>query len=192
MQNVRRQCWQQIVADVSAQFEALSAADKVWLEKRLIEIEALQRQLNDIFEAVEGTGHCAHCAGDCCARGHNHMTLVNLLQFIRHLEEPPAPDFDQSCPFLGPQGCLLPAGRRPYNCISFICDIIESVLPDNKLAEFYALEGKLRHHYLDIAGRYQGAAMTGLLLQQQRLQGRSFFTLKPASTDDVEGTFSCR
>ncbi len=120
------------------------------------------------------------------------MTLVNLLQFIHHQEEPPQPDFDQSCPFLGPRGCLLPASRRPYNCISFICDIIESALLENKLAEFYALEAGLRHLYLEIAGRYQGAAMTGVLLQQQRLQGHSFFTLKPASTEDVEGTCSCR
>lgn len=80
---------------------------------------------------------------------------------------------------MGAQGCRLTVSCRPYNCISFICDTIEdSLLPQQK-NHFYHLENQLRSIYRDFSEHYQGAAMTGLLLQQQRLDGQSFFAPRP-------------
>jgi hypothetical protein len=188
----RQQLWQQIVTEVQDQYQNLGQDEKNWLIPRLETIADLQRQLNNLFEKAGGKGHCRECAGGCCHAGHNHMTLVNLLQYVYHQQPLPAADFQQSCPFLGAEGCLLPVSRRPYNCISFNCDIIESSLSCADLNQFYRLEGELRQLYLAVARRYAGAAMTGLLLQYERLRERSFFYLLPAPMpkdechDDIE------
>ncbi|NOY14485.1 MAG: hypothetical protein GXP51_12750 [Deltaproteobacteria bacterium] len=76
--------------------------------------------------------------------------------------------------FLGDQGCLLPVIRRPYSCISFVCDIVESSLTAVQVSEFYALEQQLRRLYLEFAERYTGGGMSGLLLPEERLAGGSF------------------
>ena len=180
MHHHRQQMWTQIVTAAQDQYQHLGQDEKNWLEPRLRKIADLQQRLNRLFVAATGEQHCCDCAGGCCHAGHNHMTLINLLQYFFRQEQLPAADFQQSCPFLGANGCLLPASRRPYNCISFICDIIENSLPAADLKQFYQLEGELRQLYLAVAQRYAGAAMTGLLLQSARLQGRSFFYLLAA------------
>ncbi len=192
MHHQRQQLWQQIVSEVQDQYQTLGQDEKHWLGSRLHLIAYLQGRLNTLFARADGEQHCRECAGGCCHAGHNHMTLVTLLQYVCRQEPLPAADFQQSCPFLGAQGCLLPASRRPYNCISFNCDIIESCLSAAELRQFYRFEGELRQLYLAVARRYAGAAMTGLLLQYGRLQGRSFFHLltapmpKDVCHDDIE------
>ncbi|MBD1400626.1 hypothetical protein [Pelovirga terrestris] len=192
MHHHRQQLWQQIVTEVQEHYQNLGQDEKDWLSPKLSAIADLQGRLNDLFVTADGEHHCRACAGGCCHAGHNHMTLVNLLHYVARQQPLPAPDFRQSCPFLGAQGCLLPPSRRPYNCISFNCDIIESCWSDADLKQFYRIESELRRHYLTLARRYAGAAMTGLLLQYARLQGRSFFYLLPATKpkdlchDDLE------
>lgn len=185
------QRWQQLVAAVTIQYQCLPNSDKQWISERLTQIGPLQKQLNAFFEAGGGSKHCTRCAGECCARGHNHMTLANLLGYLQRGEEPPLPDFQQDCPFLGVEGCCLPVSRRPYTCVSFICDMIESNLTVAQQAHFYQLEQRLRGVYLELSERYQGASMTGLLLQQQRLNGKSFFTPKLTSDARIEGRGPC-
>lgn len=104
------------------------------------------------------------------------MTLANLLGYLEARQGPPGADFSATCPFLGPRGCRLEVGLRPYNCVSFICDTIEAALRPEQLERFYRLERLLRRHYQEFAARYSGAGLTGLLLQQQRLAGRPFLT----------------
>jgi hypothetical protein len=83
-------------------------------------------------------------------------------------------DFSASCPLLGSTGCALPAERRPYNCISFLCDRIEGQLQAHEVETFYALERELRDLYLLFAERYAGGSMAGLLLAARRLRGAPF------------------
>lgn len=181
MDNKRTSRWQQIVAQAAAEYRLLPSSEKEWINERLDQIQQLQTNLQQLFDNADGTEHCRDCAGDCCAHGHHHMTLVNLLGFLRANVIPPDADFTQTCPFLSWKGCLLPVAQRPYNCISFICDKIEAGLKADELARFYQLEKQLRALYHEFSERYLGAAMTGLLLQDQRLAGRSFFTLKKTS-----------
>ncbi|MFO7576390.1 MAG: hypothetical protein R6W66_01550 [Pelovirga sp.] len=188
MQDSRRRRWQTIVSRVAAEYQLLPAAEKQWISVHLADMAQRQRQLEELFVAAGGPQACSDCAGGCCAHGHNHMTLANLLQFVQREQQPPVPDFTRDCPFLGPSGCLLAVGSRPYNCISFICDIIESGLAPAQLQRFYQLEQQLRRDYLAFAARYQGAAMTGLLLQDLRLNGQSFFTLRPVPEPGAEGS----
>ena len=175
MNLTRAQRWSLIVDQVTAEYQALSAAERHWIRCRLRRIARLQRALEELFRVASGAELCRCCRGQCCAHGHNHMTLVNLLGCLDSGRLPP-PDFSLVCPFLGSRGCRLESDVRPYNCISFICDTIENALRPEQLDRFYRIERLLRRHYQKFAERFPGGGMTGLLLQEQRLDGRPFLS----------------
>ncbi len=179
----RQRRWQRLVAQVEREYRALGAAERDWIAARLQQIADLQSQLQQLFRYGGGEQACGLCSGDCCAKGHNHMTLVNLLGYLQQGQLPPQTDFAATCPYLGPRGCRLSVERRPYNCISFICDKIENRLAAAEVERYYQLEQRLRRLYQEFAERYAGGALTGLLLQEQRLGGRGFLRRKskPAS-----------
>ncbi len=174
--------WQQIVAAVTREYGQLSGPEKEWIATSLGEIEGLQQQLDALFVAAAGDDLCARCRGACCGCGHNHMTLVNLLSCLQR-DDLPQPDFTRGCPFMGDCGCLLRAGSRPFNCVTFICDTIEEQMSLGQCDLFYSLERQLRTLYRAFTERYRGAAMTGLLLHYRRLRGDSFFSMK----SDIKG-----
>jgi hypothetical protein len=178
LQPSRTERWQLILQQVTAAYRDLAEDEKNWICRQLQLIETLQQQLELLFQLAGGAQVCSGCQGDCCAKGHNHMTLANLLSFLQTDRLPPRADFSRTCPFLGRQGCLLPPASRPYNCISFVCDTIENALKPADLVEFYHLERLLRSYYLEFAARYRGAGMTGVLLQQEQLPGSAFLERK--------------
>jgi len=180
---LRSQLWEQLIEQIELEYQQLPAAEKSWIAEQLQRIEALQRQLNLLFVESQGHQACATCLGGCCALGHNHMTLANLLAYLQSGERPPGADFSRTCPFLADAGCLLPDSRRPYNCISFVCDRIEENLIQEELERFYDLERQLRALYQQFAERYAGAALTGLLIQAQRLGNRAYFRRKLTGVD---------
>lgn len=180
----RQQRWQRIVVQVAEEYRNLPASEQQWLADRLQQIADLQGRLNRMFEEGDGLQVCTACNGECCVKGHNHMTLANLLAFVSAGELPPTADFSRTCPFLGDFGCLIGAERRPYNCISFVCDTIENSLTSEQIEEFYSLEGQLRSTYLEFVERYAGGGLTGLLLQSQRLGGSPFMELRPGRSDN--------
>lgn len=177
METVRQHLWMAIIAKVGEEYAALSEEEKHWIAQQLRQIEQLQQQLHQLVTTAGGTEYCRLCRGECCAHGHNHLTLANLLSFLARDESPPRPDFSQTCPFLGPRGCQLTIECRPYNCVTFICDRIEDSLTPRERTHFYALDRRLRALYRAFAQRYDGATATGLLIREQRLPGGSYFAL---------------
>ena len=178
MSEKRDQLWNELSSRIFDDFSQLPESERQWIAERLPRIESLQRQLDHLFSSGDGENACRLCQGSCCAQGHNHMTLVNLLGFALKETIPPSADFSRTCPFLGLQGCVLPVESRPYNCVTFICDRIETVLTDAEKERFYRIDRELRECYQEFSNRYSGAAMTGLLIREQRYSGQSFFNLK--------------
>lgn len=178
MNNQRSQLWKSVVSRLMSEYKTLSSSEHEWINRRLDRIDAVQRELDQLFCAAEGEGICHQCQGGCCAKGHNHMTLANLLSFARHDVLPPDADFERTCPFLGSYGCELSVTSRPYNCITFICDSIEQALDEERKQRFYDLDRVLRSLYLEFSQRYQGGAMTGLLIQEDRYPGQPLLDLK--------------
>lgn len=156
----------------------LSQFERSWIAARLEQVERLQNRLDTLFQKAEGSATCAVCAGACCARGHNHAGLVNVLMFLQRGMAPPPVNFDNTCPWLSEKGCILNPGSRPYSCITFLCDKLEDHLGRAEVAEFYRLDRELRGLYHQFAERYAGGGMVGLLLQAERLAGDPL--LKPA------------
>ncbi len=180
MHKERSRRWQQIIKQVEAEYRLLPVSEQAWIAQQLQQLETVQQRLQQLFEAGNGKQACRDCLGECCAKGHNHMSLANLLGFLQRGERPPEPDFSQTCPFLGGQGCVLAVADRPYNCITFVCDIIENSLTSAQVAEFYSLERQLRSLYQNFAERYVGAGLSGLLLQSERIIGQAFLDRKTA------------
>ena len=97
------------------------------------------------------------------------MTLTNLFAYLLEDEDPPTPDFRRTCPYLGDQGCLLPASRRPYNCITFFCETLEEQLGAKDCERLRSLDRRLRNEYLQVAARYPTASLRGLWIALQRV-----------------------
>ncbi len=170
-------CWKSYLASVSAEYAQLPADERSWIDRELARIAVLQQQLDDLFRQGNGPAVCRSCLGACCDCGKNHFSLVNLLGFLSAGELPPEADFTLPCPFLGPSGCRLEVSRRPFNCITFICEGILDPLGEAGYDAFHELEGQLRHCYLKFDQRYAGSSLRGLLIRGESLAGRPF--LKP-------------
>ncbi len=174
LQSERRQNWQQLVTQVRDEFGQLDVSEKKWIEATCSQISRLQKQLDQLFRQADGLTQCRDCRGECCALGHNHLTLANLLLWLSQDIELPVLDFTSTCPLLSSNGCIVPAEQRPYRCISFLCDRLERQLQPKDVESFYAFERELRNLYRSFAERYAGGRLTGLLLTARRLQKKSF------------------
>ena len=161
--------WREMVLDLQRRYALLDRADCAWIATRLERIEQLQEKMHSLFLAGQGDGVCLRCEGSCCDSGRNHFSFVNLLAFIDKGESPPEPDISRPCPFLGDSGCRLEPRRRPYSCLTFLCDEVENHLCEEDLHSFYTAEQQLRGLYLAFDQRYAGSSLRGLFIRAERI-----------------------
>jgi hypothetical protein len=164
--------WQRTLSRLKDEFRRLPDPERDWIGDRLVSISRLQEAFHELFLQAQGPRRCAECLGACCDRGKNHLTLVNLLGFLAAGEDPPELQFEKPCPLLGEAGCVLPPPRRPFNCVTFLCDAVEAGLSPEKKVQIYALERKLRILYEEFDRRYSGSSLRGLLIRAERLGDR--------------------
>ncbi len=164
--------WARILQDLKREVAGLEAAERAWMEPRLTRIGQLQQQLHADFLALGGPAACAGCQGACCDRGRHHVTLANALGYLLAGEEPPSPDFRRPCPYLEAEGCSFDVARRPFNCVTFVCEALDGQFTLAQRQEFYAAERDLRRLYGEFDQRYAGGGLQGLLLRAQTLAGR--------------------
>jgi hypothetical protein len=162
--------WERIVAGLEKEVLRLPPSERAWIASRLERIGRLQEELHALFLRGGGPEACRDCGGACCDRGRHHATLVNLLGFLLAGSQPPLPDFARPCPFLGEGGCLMEPSRRPFNCVTFICDAIEDRLDAAGREDFYARERELRALYGEFDARYAGSSLRGILIRASRLK----------------------
>jgi len=168
--------WATTLDRARCELAELPVADRDWLAAQVSRIGGLQAGLDRLFRDVGGPAICAACLGGCCGGARHHVTLTNLLGYLLAGEEPPAPDFSLICPQLGAQGCRLPAERRPFNCIIFLCDKIDDQLTNEQRIAFDGIEAELRNAYHAVAERCLGASLRGLLLAAARVGERPLLT----------------
>ncbi len=160
--------WSVLLQRIKDELESLSESDREWIKARLAVIEATQIALDELFCKAGGAESCAGCDGTCCGCGQHHITLTNLLAYLLEGEDPPAPDFSRTCPYLGEMGCRLPVARRPYNCITFFCEILDDRLDPAERKRLRTLDHQLRSQYLIVAERYPVATLRGLWIGLER------------------------
>lgn len=131
----------------------------------VLALKRCKGELQGIVDRVDGASRCAGCGGACCAAGRYHVTGVDLLVYLVERKALFAPRFDHGlCPYLGEAGCLIPAAYRPFNCITFNCELIEDLLDPQALERFYRLERELRGLYREIDALAPGQRLGGALL----------------------------
>jgi hypothetical protein len=163
--------WPALLQRINHELAMLDAVERAWLKDRLAVIAATQKVLDELFGKAGGNESCAGCNGACCACGRHHITLTNLMAYLLEGEDPPVPNFNSTCPFLGPSGCRLTVARRPYNCITFFCETLEDRLDPVECEQLRSLDRKLRNEYERVAARYPAASLRGLWIALERVGG---------------------
>jgi len=163
--------WPALLERINREVSAINPSERTWLYERVTAIAGIQHALNELFTRAGGSASCAACDGACCDCGRHHFTLTNLLAYLLVSEVPPAPDFTQSCPFLGGLGCRLPVARRPYNCITFFCETLEDQLDNDDREQLRSLDRQLRREYQLLENRYPAASLRGLWIALERVGG---------------------
>lgn len=163
--------WAELLTGLREELAGLDRDELAWLRAHIGRIEQLQRRMHQLALPADAEMVCADCRGACCERGLHHLNLVNLLSCLLRDEPPPMPDFSAACPMLAEQGCLLPVERRPFNCVTFFCDAVESRLPPDSREAFYSLEKELRRAYEKVAERYPAATLRGVWIYLARHRG---------------------
>ncbi len=163
--------WPALLTGLRGELAALDDVARLWLARQVDEIAALQAELDDLSRSAGGPAICAACDDNCCGCGRHHLTLTNLLAYLLDGEEPPAPDFNCTCPFLGDTGCRLPVARRPYNCITFFCEALEERLDREERELLCCLDRQLRRVYQRIAERFPAATLRGFWIALERAGG---------------------
>ncbi len=161
--------WPQLLQKLKCEVAALNDLEREWLKERLALIHLTQAALDKLFCKAGGVASCTGCDGTCCGCGRHHITLTNLLAYLFENEDPPAPDLNNTCPYLGKVGCVLPVERRPYNCITFFCDRIEDKMSPDECEQLRTLDRQLRSEYERVAERYPAATLRGLWIALDRV-----------------------
>lgn len=159
--------WQKGVDAVSAGFIALPKPELERLRALARAMVELKERMQDVAARVDAAAHCAGCGGACCVSGRYHFTAADLLVYLATAAPLFTPRFDSGlCPYLGEPHCLIPAGYRPFNCITFNCEVIEDRLLPEELSRFYLLERELRQGYREIRSLFPDRSMDGSLLRE--------------------------
>jgi len=130
------------VADLFAAFApTIQRQITVLLNQYRAEKEALAA----VVYAVEAAEICRKCGGQCCLNGKFRLTVCDAL--VLSVEQwSLCSEFNQKpiCPYGTDQGCCLPAGLRPMDCILFVCDEIDARLTESARYELSEREACIR------------------------------------------------
>ena len=166
-----QELWSTAVAAVQGEYSALPAGIRQRVTELAAEIAALKGAYQRRAATVDVDAACASCRGLCCGHGKHHFTVVDLLGYLAAGQELFAPLFTNPvCPYHNGGGCLMPPELRPLNCIIFLCDQLDDVLPEAARQELVALEQELRRLYCCLELLLGNRFANGLLITYERAQ----------------------
>ncbi len=170
-----REMWDLAVDALVTEHAALPHSRKGVVAGLVEAVKGVKEALHGIAEGVSVAEICAACGGECCLSGRFHVTVVDILVYLAEGRELFTPGFGQGrCPYLGARGCLMAPPYRPFNCVTFNCERVESLLEPPAKERSVSLERELRALYGRFEGEFGNRFMGGLLQNYERdvLQGR--------------------
>ena len=175
--------WERGVALLTREYYLLPVERRDELGTLLADVGHCKDELLALSDAADGAAICAACGGDCCRVGRYHPTSLDLLACIAREEFPLAPDFASgACPFLGPAGCRIAPSRRPFPCVSFICEQIEARLSGDAVARLHQVEEEVRLLREQAARRFGRHLARSFLLEMERFE-RDSVPFPPLTND---------
>ena len=164
-----QQLWSAAVERVRTDYHALPQALKLKLAGLSAEIMALKARHQVAVSTAAADAVCGECKGICCRFGKHHFTVVDLIVYFSVDRELFSPSFDNPvCPYHSGCGCLMEPSLRPFNCIIFICEQLETGLEQRVCAELEEIEAGLRRIYGEFDGLLGNRFANGLLITFQR------------------------
>lgn len=164
-----QQLWTAAVERLKADFHVLPQPLKRKLGELSAEITGLKARHQAVAATAAAGELCAECRGSCCRFGKHHFTVVDLIAYLTAGEELFRPSFDNPvCPYHSGCGCLMAPSLRPFNCIIFICEQLETGLEEAAKTELAAIESRLRLIYADFDRLLGNRFANGLLITFQR------------------------
>ncbi len=141
-----QQNWVYAVEAAKRKYEVLPAEVRCNLNIIVDEIMILKSCLLDLTLTAGSSDVCRDCGGKCCNNGKFHVSLLDLMAYLRTSAEPPAPDFEVSplCPYGCSEGCLMKPGFRSVTCVIFNCEQVESLLKEPELLRLRDFEVRLK------------------------------------------------
>ncbi len=164
-----QESWSAAVAAVSREYELLPGLLRERVAEICDEVAAVKNAYQGLAATVDADGICADCRGLCCGHGKHHFTVVDLLGYLAAGRQLFVPDFGNPlCPYHTGSGCLMEPGLRPLNCIIFLCDRLDDLLPEPAKGELSSLETELRRLYLCMELLLGSRFGNGLLITHER------------------------
>ena len=158
--------WDEGVRGVTCAFSAFTEQEMQRLRRLASSMMEQKEAMQAVVARVDAGSHCAGCGGACCVSGKYHFTGVDLLVYLVTGKALFAPLFGNGlCPYLAEEGCLMAPAYRPFNCITFNCEVIEDLLSKDEVSRFYQLERELRRSYGEIRSLFAENAMGAALLK---------------------------
>ncbi|MBT0663811.1 hypothetical protein KI809_05795 [Geobacter pelophilus] len=167
--------WSTAIAVATREFKELPGHLSTQVAGIVREILVVKREVDAIFDGLNGVEICRLCQGECCRSGCYHFTVVDLLGYLVTGHELFSPRFDNgACPFLGDSGCMMAPHYRPYNCVTFVCDRVDAGMDSNARARFAALSADLFVLYQRLEQLFANRFVYGILNNSRRFaEGRS-------------------
>jgi len=161
--------WHAAVSQVSSEYSALPQQIRLQVLDIIGGICALKEQMARLVTVASSEEFCAACNGECCRHGRHHFSVADLLGYLAAGEPLFEPDFSEPvCPYMGLGGCKMPAGRRPFNCVIFLCEAILNRLPGDVRIDLEQCEQELRRKYGELEAMFQNRFANGLLITFER------------------------
>ena len=161
--------WRTGIAALAREYGALSPTPRERVVDLAAQVREAKQAIHDCVAAVNACGICADCGGECCARGKNHVTVIDLLVCQVEGRELVSPRFDHDlCPYLGENGCQMAPSYRPFTCIIFNCDRVEGLMAPAEKDRLYKAEHRLRAVYGEFEKLFGKRFMAGLLITCER------------------------
>jgi len=157
--------WDQAVATTRTKYTSLSPGTATELNNLLKKIMQLKQNLVELALAADSSNICRTCGGECCRFGKYHVTVLDILAYLKNGTKLVVPDFSSNpdCPYSDASGCTMAPGYRPLTCVVFNCQQVEKRLTSDQRGTFLTYEQDLREA-VSKAGRITGLRLDRALL----------------------------
>ncbi|MRR06593.1 MAG: hypothetical protein EG828_06550 [Deltaproteobacteria bacterium] len=164
-----QELWDRAVALGRVEYQGLSESVKAQVQTIGAAMRQQKLEMYSLAGGAAVVATCADCGGLCCQKGKYHFSVIDLLMYLSTGKELITPLFRETpCPFLGTEGCLMAPEYRPFTCITFHCERLESLLAPADLEQISLLERGLRGLCRQLEELFGVRMMQGLLLRYAR------------------------
>ena len=161
--------WDQTVTAVSDRYAGLSPDIAPELDRLIEQIISLKQHLVELVLSAGSADICRNCNGECCRFGKYHVSVLDVMAYLKTGDTLVAPDFSNHpfCPYSNASGCTMTPGYRPMTCVVFNCQQVEDQLTACQRESLHGYERELRNAIA------RAGHITGMRLDRALLHGCS-------------------